>query len=79
MGRALGDFRSMKPKADTVTLYVYKSLCVNTHISVLTLHISASSHCDSQHLPLKAATIGSGWQGGDLALLLSSHANLKLL
>lgn len=39
----------MKPKADTVTLYVYKSLCVNTHISVLTLHISASSDCDFEY------------------------------
>lgn len=26
----LGIFRATKPKADTGTLYVYKSLCVNT-------------------------------------------------
>lgn len=64
--------RTMKPKADAGTLYVYRSLGVNTQ----------SKYCilvPAQHLPHKAATIGNSQQGGDLALLLSSRANLKQL
>lgn len=72
MGRTLGVFRAMKPKADAGALYVYRSLDVNTQ----------SKYCilvPAQHLPRKAANIGNDLQGGDLALLLSSHANLKPL
>ena len=63
MGRTLGVFRAMKPKADAGTLYVYRSLDVDTQEQIL--HISASSTPSTQGS--KHRERPAGWGPGPLA------------